>query len=272
MEKDYSNYDLFDRMIDNERKAKSWTVFWISLLCILSGVVIGMVFSISQKNKDIEEKKIQIETQFAILEKQKDTISDKNALIKALEEDCKRDITKATDSLKEEVDKTLTTITKLEYPAADTSRNSTTTTQQKAKNDAIKISISKLTEKFKSIQKDFQKEKIKVFIQYNYSGDLKQVNDLIAKLKNNDDYLVTPAELVNRKFSYLMKCYNYEDAKQESWLQNVTGRYLGIDPGDIRISHDKKDGMSPTVEIWIGSPNFVAPVRDIKLQMQQRAN
>ena len=250
MEKDFANYDVIDRMIANERKAKSWTVFWITLLCILAGLLLWAIVSISKKNKEIKETNI-------ILQSTRDTISGKNALIKSLEDDCNRNIAKFSDSIKQEVAVTLAEITKI-----DSSGN---TASQSDKNIIITKSIKELDKKFREIKTDFQKEKIRLFIQYNNPDDIDKINRLIATLKNKSDYLVTPPELVQRKYTYLIKCFNYEDAKRENWLMKLMNGSLSVDPDKITISHELKKGMSPTIEIWVGSPDF-RPVQQQLIQ------
>lgn len=42
MDSNYSNYDMFDKLITNNKKAQSWTAFWAIALCILASIVIIM--------------------------------------------------------------------------------------------------------------------------------------------------------------------------------------------------------------------------------------
>ena len=186
-----------------------------------------------------------------------DTISDKNALIKSLEDDCNRKFAKSYDSIKQEVAITISEITK--------PNNNHNAGQDTAKKTIITKSINELDKKFKQIKTDFQKEKIRLFIQYNYPGDIDKINRLIATLKNKSDYLVTPPEFINRKFDYRIKCFNYEDARKEFWLMKLTQDALSLDTTKIKIRHETKDGMSPTIEIWLGSPYF-QPVQQQLIQ------
>jgi len=252
MDKDYSNYDLFDRLIANERKAKSWTVFWITLLCIMAGVLLWAVISISEKNKTI---KAQMET----MKNQRDTISDREALIKSLQDDCGKSIAKFSDSLNREVDKTISSIAKMENsPAAGTEKNA-----------EIAKSVKQLNVRFEQIKKEFQKEKPSLFIQYNNNSDQDKVNNLLNILKNKTEYLVLPPELVKRPYAYLIKCFNYQDPKQEEWLKKVMAKNLSIDPDAIKISHDSKPGKSQSIEIWIGSPDYKQVTKEnIKAQLK----
>jgi hypothetical protein len=258
MENENSNYDLFDRMISNEKKARSWTIFWITLLCVMGGVLIGLMVSISDKNKTIARNNEEIERQLKQLNIQADSSATKDALIKTLQEDCNRQKNEMSDSLKEEVTKTISSIKKIE--------SGTSQVQQSEKNKEIDKSIKQLNEKFQSIKVDFQKEKTRLFIQYNYTGDMDKINRLMNTLKNKSEYLVTPPEFVKDRFSYLIKCYNYEDARQESWLIKLMADYFSADPKQVRITHEQKKGMSPTVELWIGSPNYVPFSRQSLLQ------
>ncbi len=259
MENEYSNYDLLDRLIANENKARSWTVFWITLLCILGGLLVWMAFSLSKKNKTIKE-------QLELVQSQRDTISDKNALIQSLQDDCKKDKTKMSDSLQTEVAKAISSLTTIDSSQSVNNGNMPNPELEHRK----QLVIQNLQKNFNQINKDFQKDKIRLFIQFNDPDDLARINNLINTLKSKSDYLVPPPELVKSKYSYRLKCFNYENEKLENWLQAVMGRNLSVDPVDIKISHEKKEGMSPTIEMWIGSPKFVAP-RQASLTIQQKS-
>jgi len=254
MEKEFAIYDLVDRMIANERKARSWTIFWITLLCIMGGVLIWAIASISEKNKTIKEK-------LDIVESQHDSILNRDTLIRSLEESCERSMARLSDSLKKEVDKTLAIIAKMD--------SATSPVRQKEKEIAINNSIQKLNQKLQEIKKDFQKEKLRLFIHYNYTGDRDAVNKLVNTINGKNEYLVLPPELVRAKFSYLIKCFNYEDAKKENWLRKNMAGGFDVDPESIVISHETKKGMSPTIEIWIGSPKF-EPIDRQQLMIQQK--
>ena len=53
MENNYSNYDMLDKLIGNNKKAKSWTAFWLIILCLMASTVLWLAYTISQKNKTI---------------------------------------------------------------------------------------------------------------------------------------------------------------------------------------------------------------------------
>jgi H+/Cl- antiporter ClcA len=94
MENNYSNYDMLDKLIANNKKAKSWTAFWIIALCLLAGAVLWMAFDISQKKKTINEQKLALQTRDEFLEV-------KNHLIDSLVANCnvaKTEIVKSYDS------------------------------------------------------------------------------------------------------------------------------------------------------------------------------
>lgn len=268
MDKEYANYDLLDRMIANEKKAKSWTVFWISLLCILGGLVIWMAIRMNRQNKELNDKFEIIQAQNETLRSQRDTISDKNALIKSLEEDCNRDKTRMSDSFKVAVTAALTSIAKAEETNTTTNQQ----TDQSALATAKENTIKRLDAKIIEINRVFQKDKLRIFIQYNNSADLGKINNLINYFKAGEDYVVPPPEMVQSKFTYLMKCYNYENAAQEQKVLDAIAKFLSVKTDNIRVTHETRAGMHPTIEVWVGSPDFVPPVKKfVQMQMQPKS-
>ncbi|MEO6541348.1 MAG: hypothetical protein ABIN74_10170, partial [Ferruginibacter sp.] len=222
MEKEFANYDLVDRVISNERKARSWTLFWITLLCIMGGILIWALVSILEKNKTIKDH-------IAIVKMQRDSILNMDSIINSLNVSWERSMERYTDSLRKEVDSTLNSIAKME--------TTTNPSLQKEKAIAINTSIQKLNQKLQEIKKDFQKEKLRIFIHYNYSPDRGAVNNLVNTLNSKNDYLVLPPELIRAKFAYLIKCFNYENAKKESWLKKNMAGGFAVKPENIVISH-----------------------------------
>ena len=68
MEPGFSNYEMFDKLIANNKKAHSWTIFWITVLCILAGAITWMAYDISEKKKTIAQQKQALQTQEEFLE------------------------------------------------------------------------------------------------------------------------------------------------------------------------------------------------------------
>jgi type II secretory pathway component PulL len=58
MENNYSNYDMLDKLIGNNKKAKSWTAFWLIILCLMAFAVLWLAYTISQKQNAATNKKI----------------------------------------------------------------------------------------------------------------------------------------------------------------------------------------------------------------------
>lgn len=259
MAQDYSNYDMLDKLLSNERKAKSWTICWITLLCLLSGLVIWMAVHMNQQNRRLQEQYDIIKAQNEKLENQRDTISDKNALIKSMEEDCNRDKTRMTDSFKTAATAALASIVKTEQSHPPVSGQRDTGAIKRAQETTIR----NLDVKLAQISKAFQKDKPRLFIQYNNQNDLAKINKLMLQLKTEDNFVVPPPELIQTRFPYLVKCYNFNDAVQEKHITELLARFLDIPPGTFKISHDTRAGMHASIELWIGSPNFVAPVRKV---------
>ena len=82
MENNSSNYDMFDKLIANNKKAQSWTIFWVITLCLLAAAVLWMAFAVSEKNKTILDNYKTIYNQKLALQSQQEFLETKNPLLR----------------------------------------------------------------------------------------------------------------------------------------------------------------------------------------------
>jgi hypothetical protein len=61
MENNYSNYDMLDKLVANNKKAKSWTAFWVIILCLMAVAVLWLANTVAEKNKTITLKDQEIQ-------------------------------------------------------------------------------------------------------------------------------------------------------------------------------------------------------------------
>ena len=86
MENNYSNYDMLDKMIANNKKAKSWTAFWVIILCLMAAAVLWLANTVAEKNKTISLKDQEIQATNLNLEA-------KSLIIDSLTANCNADKT-----------------------------------------------------------------------------------------------------------------------------------------------------------------------------------
>ena len=106
MENNYSNYDMLDKLIGNNKKAKSWTAFWLIILCLMASTVLWLAYTISQKNKTIS-------LQGQIIQTSEINLEVKSRIIDSLTENCndaKSEIVKSCDSVITQTQSTLLAI------------------------------------------------------------------------------------------------------------------------------------------------------------------
>lgn len=134
MENNYSNYDMLDKLIANNKKAKSWTAFWVFILCVMSAAILWMVYTVSEKNKQITRQGQVIQTNKEILEM-------KSRIIDSLTENCnvaKTEIIKEYDSVIVETQKALAIVNAETQPGNNIQISAVQQQQLKEANSSIK--------------------------------------------------------------------------------------------------------------------------------------
>lgn len=252
MDNDNANYDMLDTMIANSKKAKSWTAFWISILCVLGAVVIWMAYTVVEKNKIIAQTNTDLVT--------------KSRIIDSLTENCndaKSEIINEYDSVIVQTQQALNIVN-----AKGSHRNTSKwTIDEKKKLEEANISLTRIKADINTVKAQIKKESTRIFLQYNNAENADKTNKLAAYIKRKSDYVVAPPEYVNQPFSTLIKFYNYRNSDEERTLIKLISSLFKIDPKSIRVTYQKNPDIKNTVEIWINTKTI-----SINTQQMQKKN
>lgn len=257
MEKNYSNYDMLDKMIANNKKAKSWTAFWMVLLCLMAVAVLWLAHTVSEKNKTISAKN-------DVITEKNLTLEQKSRIIDSLTENCndaKTDIIKSYDSVITETQTALNIVN----DQAQSGSNTNMTSTQKEELKKINTTIQKVKSNISIVKADIKKNNTRLFIQYNDEKNTDLVNKLQFVLKAKSEYVMAPPEYVNGVFPTVIKFYNYQNADEEKLLKGLLTSYFGIAEKNILVKYEKNEKLKTTVELWIGT----RPVLNRTLQTKQ---
>lgn len=246
MENKFANYDMFDKLIANNKKAQSWTIFWVTALCILAGVVLWMAFTISEKNKTISDQKLSIQTQSEFLET-------KSRLIDSLIANCniaKSEIVKTYDSAIIRTENALQTIVNTNV-AAGMPEEITQIQQNEIKK--VNREIQYVKTNIEKIKVNIRKPVTRLFIQYNDKENSRQIEQLLGNLKVKSNYYLAPPEYIDNSFPTVIKFYNYKNEEEERYLTAVVARQFKINAADIDVTYETNTKIKSTIEIWIGT-------------------
>jgi uncharacterized coiled-coil protein SlyX len=245
MENNYSNYDMLDKMIANNKKAKSWTAFWMVLLCLMALAVLWLANTVSEKNKTISAKNDVITATTLSLEQ-------KSRIIDSLTENCndaKTNIIKTYDSVITDAQVALDIVNTKNQSGP----NTTFTPVQKEELKKINTSIQKVKGNLNVVKAEIKKNNTRLFIQYNDQKNTDPVNKLQSALKEKTDYVMAPPEYINSAFSTVIKFYNYQNADEEKQLKSLLTKYFNIPEKNMVIKYENNPKIKTTVELWIGT-------------------
>jgi hypothetical protein len=257
MENNYSNYDMLDKLIGNNKKAKSWTAFWMIMLCLMAGAVLWLAYTVSEKNKTIS-------LQGQIIETSEFNLEVKSRIIDSLTENCndaKTEIVKSCDSVITQTQTALQAIVSTENTAGTPVQISAV---QQARIREATRSIQAVKTNLYNVQTAITKNNTKLFVQYNNTENAAQVSRFLSVLKRNSDYVIAPAEYVDKSFSTVIKFYNYTNTDEEKKLTTLIARQFNIDNDKILVKHEKNINVKNIVEIWIGTRPLV--IRAVQLK------
>jgi cell division protein FtsL len=246
MENNYSNYDMLDKLIANNKKAKSWTAFWMIILCLMAAAVLWLAHSVSEKNKTINQ-------QVQIIQSSEFSLEVKSRIIDSLTENCndaKAEIVKSCDSV---INQTQTTLSSIVNTSSATGTPVVITTDQQQRLLVASRSIQSIKTKLYNVQLDIKKNNTKLFVQFNNADDNASVGSFLEILKEKSDYVVAPPEYIDNNFPTVIKFYNYRNADEEKKLRNLIIRQFNIDAGSIQINYEKNRNVKTIVEIWLGT-------------------
>jgi|GEM_PF-4528786 len=259
MENKYDNYEMFDKLIANNKKAQSWTIFWVTTLCVMAGIVLWMAYSISEKNKTISDQKLSIQTQSEFLEA-------KSRLIDSLVVNCnvaKNEIVKNYDSAIVRTENALQTIVNTNA-AAGMPAEITQIQQNEIKK--VNKEIQYVKSNIEHIKVDIRKPVTRLFIQYNEKEDSRQVTQLLGDLKAKSNYYVAPPEYIDNRFYTAIKFYNYRNDDEAATLKDLVAKRFGLGQGDIKVEYETNAKIKATVEIWIDTRR--ADVQQLMIKKQ----
>ncbi|MEP7238398.1 MAG: hypothetical protein ABI685_11050 [Ferruginibacter sp.] len=246
MENNYSNYDMLDKLIANNKKAKSWTAFWMLILCLMAAAVLWLAYTVSEKNKTISQ-------QVQIIQSSENSLEIKSRIIDSLTENCNDDkaaIVKSCDSVITKTQDAITAIINTDNQGGTPIQ--ITAKQQKELKEA-NTSITKVKTELYYVKTDIRKNNTKLFVQFNNTDNAAQIKRLLAILKTKSEYVVAPPEYIDNSFSTLIKFYNYTNADEEKTLTDLIASQFNIPAEKIIIKHEKNPNIKTTVEIWIGT-------------------
>jgi hypothetical protein len=246
MAEEFSNYDMLDKMIANSKRAKSWTVFWVTTLCLLAAAVLWMAFDIADKQQIIKIQKIALQSQEEFLES-------KNNLIDSLVANCKgqkANIVNKYDSVLSQTEQSINAIIR-----PDTTQGVIVTTgvtiADKNKlalvNKSLRASKTDLT----VLKNKINKEQTKVFIQYNDKAAEKDIASLVEALKLNGNYYVAPPEYINNPFPSIVKMYNHTSSDNERNFFLKLLNSAGVNEKDVSVKRETNSKLSGVIEIWV---------------------
>lgn len=249
MENNYSNYDMFDKLIANNKKAQSWTIFWVTALCLLAAAVLWMAYAISEKNKTISNQRLALQTQAEFLEV-------KNHLIDSLTANCNAAKTAIVNKCDSAISKTQAAIQ--EVIAMNVNNPNPVDTGEGFNQKNIKLkeadeSIISIKKHLYNVKMEAITEKNRIFIQYNDKDNSGRVEALSGILKDKANYYIAPAEYVDNSFATVIRFLNFENADDEKLLKDLIAREFNINPGNIAVKHETNANVKSIVEIWIGT-------------------
>lgn len=246
MENNYSNYDMLDKMIANNKKAKSWTAFWMIILCLMAAAVLWLAYTVSEKNKKIDQ-------QVQVIQSNEFNLEVKSRIIDSLTENCndaKAEIVKSCDSVITQTQNTLLTIVDTDN---QTGAPIQITAQQQEKLKEASTSINKIKKELYYVKADIKKNNTRLFVQFNNTDNNSQVNRFLGILKSKSEYVIAPAEYIDKNFSTIIKFYNYKNEDEENYLKKLVADLFNMSPDNIRVKYEENPNIKTTVEIWIGT-------------------
>ena len=259
MENNYSNYDMLDKMVGNNRKAKSWTAFWMIALCLMATGLIWLAYTVSEKNKTISQ-------QVQVIQSSQLNLELKSRIIDSLTENCndaKAEIVKSCDSV---ITQTQNTISAIINTDIQTSGPIQITAQEQAKLKDASNSIQRVKTNLYKVQTAILKQSTKLFLQYNNTENANDVNRFLSALKRKSEYVVSPPEYIDQYFSTYIKFYNYTNADEEKKLTTYIAKLFNVPASKINVTHEKNPNIKNVVEIWLGtrSPQIKVNILQMK--------
>jgi hypothetical protein len=243
MATDPKNIDLLQKFIDNEKKAKTWTLMSVTLFCLLAFGVIYLAWSlksaqtkISAQEKEIQELNIALTKALESSESANDSLSVRNMKLETNNNNY--------DSLQNITNSLLISLAEIkkEKPTENVINVNTTVidkpTQEKIEQLIIPANIEKIQEK---------ENKYTVYIQFADGYD-----EPAAKLRNwwQKEYICPqPEHIKNRSFEASVNYFYEEDEAEARKLAKFVERKMDM---PLKVNFLKMKAPKKQLELWLG--------------------
>lgn len=243
MASDIKNVDLLQKFIDNEKKAKTWTLMSVTLFCLLAFGVIYMAWklktaetTISSQAKQIKELNVALEAALASADSSNDVLASENKKLEGGNANY--------DSLQNITNSLLINLAELKKskPAENVVSQNTAVidkpTQAKIEKLILPANIEKIQEK---------ESKYTVYIQFA-NGYKEQAIKLQQWWQNK--YICPQPELItNRSFAATVNYFYPEDEAEAKKIARVTEERIGL---PVKVTALKMKAPKKQLELWIG--------------------
>jgi FtsZ-binding cell division protein ZapB len=243
MATDTKNIDLLQRFIDNEKKAKTWTLMSVTLFCLLAFGVIYLAWKLktaqttitSQQNK-IEELNEALTIALASADSANDALTSRNIKLESNNNnyDSLQNITNSLLISLAEIKKENPTENVITVDTMAIDR----TTQQKIEKLITPANIEKIQEK---------ENKYTVYIQYADGYE-----EQATKLRNwwQKEYICPKPELItNRSFNASVNYFDPEDEAEANKLAKLVQQKLDL---PVKANFFKMKAPKKQLELWLG--------------------
>jgi flagellar biosynthesis/type III secretory pathway chaperone len=243
MASDIKNVDLLQKFIENEKKAKLWTLMSVVLFCLLAFGVIYLAWklksaqnTISSQSNKIEELNEQLFTALAKSDSLNEVLTSENKNLESRKTNY--------DSLQTITSSLLINLSELKksnpevYVENQTANVLDEKTQAKIEKLIIPSNIEKMVEKV---------GKYTIYIQYSpdYEADAKK----LRQWWQNDYVCPRPELIADRTFAASVKYFHPEDEEEARKVAKATEGKIGM---PILVTYVSMKSPQKQLELWIG--------------------
>ncbi len=243
MATDTKNVDLLQRFIENEKKAKTWTLMSVTLFCLLAFGVIYLAWklksaetTISSQEKKIVELNTSLTIALAKADSANDVLASRNMKLET------KDVN--YDSLQNITNSLLISLSEIkkENPTEKVINSDNTVidkaTQEKIEKLIVPANIEKIQEK---------ETKYTVYIQYADGYE-----EQATKLRNwwQKEYICPKPEFIpNRSFNASVNYFYETDSTEARKLAKLVEQKIGL---PVKVSYFKMKAPKMQLELWLG--------------------
>jgi hypothetical protein len=261
MANDIKNIDLLQKFIENEKKAKLWTLMSVVLFCLLAFGVIYLAWKLADAQKAIS---IQDETIIELNKKLEKALSKADSLNEVLVSENKSLENRKTnyDSLQNITSSLLINLSEIKqthpevYIENQTSNQLDQPTQAKIEKLLTPANIEKMVEK---------EGKYTIYIQY--AADFEKDAYTLRRWWTNDYVCPKPELISNRSFAASVKYFHPEDEAEAKKVAAAVENKIGL---PISVTSANMKSPKRQLELWIGK--YQAKTRTQILQKYEISN